>query len=139
MVYFLSNTPNFRLFSLAALGPSYRVNIQNQTRMSYSAVYRRERPAQYQPECRARRATRRLILGWPRASIHGRVRHPRLVVYLLYLRSFKSIYLPRLSRFRVLAMLTFLRPKNASATIVRFGRLRSFLSDGAWVRCDQKK
>ena len=69
------------------------IHIQNQTRMSYEAVYRCERPAQYQPECRARRAARRLILGWPRASIYGRVRHPRLVVYLLYLRALISIYL----------------------------------------------
>ena len=38
-------------------------HIQNQPRMEYSAVYRREQPAQYQPECRARRAARRLILG----------------------------------------------------------------------------
>ena len=47
------------------------VNIQNQPRMAYEALYRREWPDQYQPECRARRAARRLILVWPRASIHG--------------------------------------------------------------------
>ena len=67
--------------------------IQNQPRMTYEAVYRREPAARYQPECRARRAARRLISGCRRASMHGRVRHPRLVVYLLYLRPFKSIYL----------------------------------------------
>ena len=39
--------------------------------MAYEAVYRRERPDQYQPECRARRAARRLILVWPQASIQG--------------------------------------------------------------------
>ena len=50
-------------------GKSKMINIQNQPRMAYEAVYRREQPAQYQPECRARRAARRLILGWPRASI----------------------------------------------------------------------
>ena len=49
---------------------SYKINIQNQPRIAYEAVYRSEWPAQYQPECRARRAARRLILGWPRASIH---------------------------------------------------------------------
>ena len=32
-----------------------------------------------------------------------------------------------------------LRPKNAPAIRFRFGRLRSFLSDGVWVSCDQKK
>ena len=67
--------------------------IQNQPRMAYEAVYRREPAARYQPESWARRAARRLISGCPRAAIHGRVRHPRLVVYLLYLRPSKSIYL----------------------------------------------
>ena len=47
----------------------YAVYIQNQPGMEYKAKYRRERPAQYQPECRACRAARRLILGWPRAWI----------------------------------------------------------------------
>ena len=62
------------------------IYIQNQPRMEYSAVYRRERPAQYQPECRARRVTK-VDIGRPRAAIYGRVRPPRLVVYLLYLES----------------------------------------------------
>ena len=46
------------------------INIQNQPRIAYEAVYRREPAARYQPQSWARRAARRLISGWRRASIH---------------------------------------------------------------------
>ena len=69
------------------------IHIQNQPRMAYEAMYRRERPAQYQPESWARSAARRLILGGSERRDTARVRHSRLVVYLLYLQAFKSIYL----------------------------------------------
>ena len=52
--------------------------------MEYSAVYRRSRPAQYQPWCGPTGPALRLILGWPLASIHGLVRHPWLVLYIYF-------------------------------------------------------
>ena len=60
------------------------INTQPTSDMSYSAVYRRSQPAQYQPSCSPTGPALRLILGCLLAPIHGLVRHPRLVLYIYH-------------------------------------------------------
>ena len=122
---------NLRVFSSIKQTQTHTyIYIQNQTRMSYKAVYRHEQPAQYQPECRAHRAARRLILGWLRASIHqpsmtSEVGCVFIIPSSIQIDLFAIITLS-LEVVTVLAMLTSLRPKNASAIIFCIGCLFCF-------------